>query len=155
MHATLAVCSDDNTRSCSSPCLRQFPSQYDEHRSVCVHGVPVLHAGHGSDGTYFPTYKAAANQYARSRPCNQSNRGIRLVTIQSRPSDRDAGGTGASCSWPQARLNPPESGFYAYTTFFCIPPPISHLVDVVVDLSHPFVALSHRLSGISYKIYVI
>ena len=41
-------------------------------------------AGHGA--TYFPTYKAAACHChgARSRACNQSNRCIRLVTIQSR-----------------------------------------------------------------------
>ena len=49
---------------------------------------------HGT--TYFRTYKAAARHYARSRACNQSKRGIQLVTIQSRPSDRDAGGAGAS-----------------------------------------------------------
>ena len=42
-------------------------------------------SGPAGDGTYFPTCKAAACHYARSRPCNQSNRGIRLVTIQSSP----------------------------------------------------------------------
>ena len=41
-------------------------------------------SGHGT--TYFPTYKAADCHCASSRACNQSNRGILLVTIQSRPS---------------------------------------------------------------------
>ena len=69
-----------------------------------------------------PNVKAAACHYAHSRACNQSNRGIRLVTIQSRPSDRDAGGAGASGPWPPARPNPPGSDMSyipirLYTTF--------------------------------------
>ena len=47
---------------------------------VCM-GCQSGQSGHGA--TYFPTYKAAACHYARSRACNQSNRGIWLVTIQS------------------------------------------------------------------------
>ena len=77
---------------------------------VCI-GCLSGQSGHGA--TYFPTYKShktAACHYARSRACNQSNRGILLVTIQSKPSDRDAGGTGASGPWPPARPNPPGSG---------------------------------------------
>ena len=69
-------------------------------RYVCM-GVQSGQSWHGA--TYFPTYKAAACHYARSSACNQSNRGIRLVTM-SRPSGRDAGGAGASGPWPQARL---------------------------------------------------
>ena len=65
-------------------------------------------SGHGT--TDFPTYKAAAYHYSRSRACNQSNRCILLVTIQSRPSDRDAGGAGASGPWPPARPNQQGSG---------------------------------------------
>ena len=76
-------------------------------RYVCM-GCQSGQSGHGA--TYFPTYKAAACHYARSRACNQSNRGIRLVTIQSKPSDRDAGGAGASGPWPPARPNPPGAG---------------------------------------------
>ena len=57
-------------------------------RYVCM-GCQSGQSGHGA--TYFPTYKAAACHYARSRACNQSNRCILLVTIQSKPSDRDAG----------------------------------------------------------------
>ena len=75
-------------------------------RYVCM-GCESGQSGHGA--TYFPTYKAAACHYARSRACNQSNHHIRLVTIQSRPSDRDAGGAGASGPWPPARPNPPGS----------------------------------------------
>ena len=53
---------------------------------VCM-GCQSWQSWHGA--TDFPTYKAAACHYARSRACNQSNSCIRLVTIQSRPSDRD------------------------------------------------------------------
>ena len=71
-----------------------------------------MHGVLGCHGTsYFPTNKAAACHYARSRPCNQSNRGIQLVTIQSRrsrPSDRDAGGAGASDPWPKISTNNPQ-----------------------------------------------
>ena len=82
-------------------------------RYVCM-GCQSGQSGHGA--TYFPTYKVAACHYARSRACNQSNRGIRLVTIQSKPraSDRDAGGAGASGPWPPARSNPPGSGSMSY-----------------------------------------
>ena len=83
---------------------------------VCM-GCQSGQSGHGV--TYFPAYKAAACHYAviliyaRSRACNQSNRCILLVTIQSnlsKPSDRDAGGAGASWPWPPARPNPPGAG---------------------------------------------
>ena len=92
MHAKLAVCQcgDDSTQSYSTPCLLQSQLGHDQcsSRSVCMHGVSVQQSWHGA--TYFATYnlKAAACHYAHSRACNQSNRGIRLVTIQSRPSDR-------------------------------------------------------------------
>ena len=72
-------------------------------RYVCM-GCQSRQSWHGA--TYFPTYKATACHYARSRACNQSNRGIQLVTIQSKPS----GGAGASQPWPPARPNPPGSG---------------------------------------------
>ena len=85
-------------------------------RYVCM-GRQSGQSGHGA--TYFQTYKAAACHYARSRTCNQSNRGIRLVTILSKPSDR---GAGASGPCPPARPNPPGSGMSyipirLYTTF--------------------------------------
>jgi len=50
---------------------------------------------------YFSTYTAAASwcHYARSQPCQQSGRAIRMVEVQSRPSDRDAGGSGAAGQW--------------------------------------------------------
>ena len=72
-------------------CFRLGHDQCSSLRSVCMHGVSVLAVW---SATYFPTYKAAACHYARSRACNQSNRGILLVTIQSKPSNRDAGGSG-------------------------------------------------------------
>ena len=78
-------------------------------RYVCM-GCQSGQSGHHDGATYFPTYKAAACHYARSCACNQSKCGIRLVTIQSKPSDRDAGGAGASGPWPPARPNPPGSG---------------------------------------------
>ena len=74
---------------------------------VCM-GCLSGQSGHGT--TYFLTYKAAAFHYARSRACNQSNRCIRLVTMQYRPSDWDAGCAGASWPWPPARPNPQGSG---------------------------------------------
>ena len=60
--------------------LERTSIQIDQY--VCM-GCQARQAGHGT--SYFPTYKAAACHYARSRPCNQPNRGIWLVTIQSRP----------------------------------------------------------------------
>ena len=76
-----------------------------------MHGVSVRAVlAWPSGATYFPTYKEAACHYARSRACNQSNRCILLVTIQSKPSNRDAGGAGASGPWPPVRPNPPGSG---------------------------------------------
>ena len=73
---------------------------------------------HGA--TYFPTYKAAACHYAHSRACNQPNRNNRLVTILSRPSDRDAGGARASWLWPLASPNPPGSGMSYYDSYIPI-----------------------------------
>ena len=52
----------------------------DQYVSMGCQSCPACHGT-----SYSPTYKAAACQYVRSRPCNQSNRGIRLVTIQSSP----------------------------------------------------------------------
>ena len=49
--------------------------------------------------SYFSTYKAAACHFANSPTCNQSGRSIRVVTIQARPGDRDAGGSGAAGTW--------------------------------------------------------
>ena len=75
-------------------------------RYACM-GCQSGQSGHGA--TYFPTYKAAACHFARGR-AYKSNRCIRLVTIQCRPCDRDAGGAGASGPWPPSHPNPPGSG---------------------------------------------
>ena len=102
-------------------------------RYVCM-GCQSGQCWHGA--TYFPTYKAAACHYARSRACNQSNRCIRLVTIQSRSSDKDAqpGGTAASGPWLPARPKPPGSGagyirIRLYTSFATY-----HLVSEICNL---------------------
>ena len=57
----------------------------------------------GGPSSYFADYKSAACHYARSPVCNKSNRGLRTLTIVSRPSDRDAGGGGAAGNWPPQR----------------------------------------------------
>ena len=88
-------------------CFRLGHDQCSSRRSVCMHGVSVRAV---RSATYFPTCKAAASHYARSRACNQSNRCIRLVTIQSIPSARDAGCAGASGPWPPASPNQQGSG---------------------------------------------
>ena len=56
-----------------------------------------------SSSGYFPTWKAAACHYARSPLCQQTGRAIKLVTVQSRPGDRDAGGSGAAGQWEPQR----------------------------------------------------
>jgi len=61
---------------------------------------------YGGPASYFADYKSAACHYARSPVCNKSNRGLRTVTIVSRPSDRDAGGGGAAGAWPPPRAPP-------------------------------------------------
>ena len=42
---------------------------------------------HGGPTSYFADYKAAACHYARAAQCNKSMRGLRTVTIVSRPSE--------------------------------------------------------------------
>ena len=87
-------------------------------RYVCM-GCQSGPAGHG---TYFPVFPLP-----RLVPVVML--AVALVTSpiaafasslsgpESRPSDRDAGGAGASGPWPPARPNAEESGFYAYHTF--------------------------------------
>ena len=56
-----------------------------------------------ASGGYFDTYKAAACHYSRSKPCQQSGRAIKYIQVQSRPGDRDAGGSGAAGPWEPQR----------------------------------------------------
>lgn len=49
--------------------------------------------------TYFTTYQSAAVHLARSTACNQSLRGIATVVLPNRPTDIDAGGSGAAGAW--------------------------------------------------------
>ena len=116
LSGSVCQCGDDSTGTQSYSTPYRFSLDSDSDMTsvrvdlyVCM-GCQSGQSGHGA--TYFPTsrYKAAACHYARSCACNQSNRGIRLVTIQSRPSDRDAGGAGASGPWPPACHNPQDSG---------------------------------------------
>ena len=46
--------------------------------------------------SYFTTYQAAAVHYACSAPFNQSVRGIATVVLPSKPTDVEAGGSGAA-----------------------------------------------------------
>ena len=57
--------------------------------------------------TYFTTYQRAADHYACSLACQQSLRGIATVVLPNRPTDQDAGGSGAAGVWAGPR-NPPE-----------------------------------------------
>jgi hypothetical protein len=108
----------------------------------CQAGVP---AGHAS---YFPTYKAATCHDARSRACNQSNRGIRLVTIQSRSSDREAGGTGLVAQGSGSR------GVRQVYTTVCTKKLYFHSTLCICDISHPFPAKSHLFPAKSHLIAV-
>ena len=49
--------------------------------------------------SYFTTYQQAATHYANSARCNQSSRGIATVVLPSRPTDVEAGGSGAAEAW--------------------------------------------------------
>ena len=99
---------------CSSFNLNPSLHMTSTDRYVCMGCQAGVPAGHAS---YFPTYKAAACHYARSRACNQSNRGIRLVTIQSRSSDREAGGSGGAGQWPPGRPAGIYHGMYEEAIF--------------------------------------
>jgi len=61
---------------------------------------PNRHCAPGPGSYFAADYKSAACHYARSAACNKSNRGLRTVTVVSRPSDRDVGGGGGAGAWP-------------------------------------------------------
>ena len=69
-------------------------------RWVCMGCQQPNRHGAPGQGSYFADYKSAVCPYARSAACNKSNRGLRTVTIVSRPSDRDVGGGGGAGTWP-------------------------------------------------------
>lgn len=66
--------------------------------------------------TYFTTYHSAAVHLARSTACNQSQRGIATVMLPNRPTDIDAGGSGAAGVWSgpgaRSRQRPSSAGRY-------------------------------------------
>lgn len=66
----------------------------------------VRYACMGCEGspTFFNDYKAASIHYGRSKSCNQSNRGIKTISVQVNPSpqfvgDGEAGAAGGGGPW--------------------------------------------------------
>ena len=97
----IAVISHDIALVSQAVSFRTQPAELELSMSCQqpnLHGAP----GQGSL-SYFADYKSAACHYARSPACNKSNRGLRTVTVVSRPSDRDAGGGGAAGAWPSRK----------------------------------------------------
>ena len=70
--------------------------------SESIMGTTVRYAcmacqsGGCSADSYFTTYQQAASHYANSARCNQSPRGIATVVLPSRPTDVEAGDSGAA-----------------------------------------------------------
>ena len=61
----------------------------------------VRYACMGCQGgpSYFSTMQAATSHYTNSRLCRQTQKGIATVVLQNRPSDAEAGGSGAAQEW--------------------------------------------------------
>ena len=77
-----------------------------QQHELTQHELPTAEPARGprpGSLSYIADYKSAACHYARSPACNKSNRGLRTVTVVSRPSDRDAGGGGAAGAWPSRK----------------------------------------------------
>ena len=55
--------------------------------------------------TLFLTRKAAHVQNARNESCKE--KGIKCITVETRPGDREVGGSGAAGSIPDLRHQPP------------------------------------------------
>jgi len=49
----------------------------------------------------FSSYRAAAAHYTRSRSCQSSQRGIKIINLHFRDADNEAGGAGGAGAWPQ------------------------------------------------------
>jgi len=49
--------------------------------------------------SYFSTMQAATSHYTNSRLCRQTQKGIATVVLPNRPSDAEAGGSGAAQEW--------------------------------------------------------
>ena len=48
---------------------------------------------------FFTSYRAARAHYSRSPLCNMSQKGIATVVLPNRPTDNEAGGSGAAGQW--------------------------------------------------------
>ena len=126
----------------SWPVHRESDSDMSTERYVCM-GCQ----GQGSSSvSFFDTYKAAACHYARSPVCNQSGRSISMITVQTRPTDRDAGGSGAAGQWaPPSRgavhkyligcLNHTlETSYISYFVWY-----IAHMVYTTLGIYHRYI----------------
>jgi len=62
----------------------------------------------------FSSYRAAAAHYTRSKSCQSSQRGIKIINLQFRDAlaDNEAGGAGGAGAWPQRQ---PEQAHKAGT----------------------------------------
>ena len=72
-----------------------------DSKSIMVVRYACMACQSGCSGadSYFTTYQQAASHYANSARCNQSPRGIATVVLPSRPTDVEAGGSGAAEAW--------------------------------------------------------
>ena len=76
----------------------------DSESIMVVRSACQTRSGCSAD-SYFTTYQQAASHFANSAKINQSLRGIGTVVLPSRPTDVEAGGSGAAEAWagPQRR----------------------------------------------------
>ena len=83
------------------------PTDTDSESIMVVRMACQTGSGCSAD-SYFTTYQQAASHYANSARCNQSPRGIATVVLPSRPTDVEAGGSGAAEVWagPPRRWGP-------------------------------------------------
>jgi hypothetical protein len=82
------------------------PTDTDSKSIMVVHYACMACQSGCSADSYFTTYQQAASHYANSARCNQSVRGIATVVLPSRPTDVEAGGSGAAEAW----AGPPRRG---------------------------------------------
>ena len=83
----------------------------------------------------FSTYRAAAAHYTRSKSCQSSKRGIKIINLQFRDIDNDAGGAGGAGAWPQLQPAAHEGskGENAVKLSHTTSHMISHLCDIACD----------------------
>ena len=79
----------------------------------------------------FSSYRAAAAHYTRSKSCQSSQRGIKIINLQFRDADNEAGGAGGAGAWPQRQ---PEQAHKAGTG-----------ENIVHDIAKEIHSISHFL----------